>query len=603
MLGRFLALLASAALASEVSIGAAAALQAPVQLAPTLAASSASAAADGVTAAAKKKKKKIPAISVSSDTATTVRVQIQPKLTGKKTWKFTVQRPKTVKKKATKTKKARTVVKWVKVKNYKTVAPDQTRVVALLPGTYRIYTPKQNKYSKTYTPAFAFPLPVPAPAPTPGTNTGTGSATTNSTTNTTNTTTGGSTAGGTGTGSGTGGTGGGTGTGGTTTPTATAPSPPQNVTVTPGSGSVLVTWAPPANDGGSRVTAYVAYTAGLVCYAWPPFTSCTFENLANGTSYRFYVVAQNAVGYSSPAGVGGSVTPAAAPTAPSGVTGTPQQDGTSMVVSWSPPASSGGSPISAYTVTSSPAVAAPGGTCQTTGATTCKVSGLTTGVAYSFIVVATNAAGQSDPSVPSGAVSPALPPGTPSNVTAVKGAGKATVSWTAPSGNGATITRYTVTPYVSGAAQTPRVVTGSPAAASLEVTGLTNGTAYTFTVTATNQWGWSSEASAPSNLVTPLTVPSAPLTISANALDPGQITVSWGLPPSNGGTIITGYEVVANLPGFGCTSSPATPGGTPPRTCTVAGLTAGNPIQFHVRSVNSEGTSTWSPWSASVEPL
>ena len=57
---------------------------------------------------------------------------------------------------------------------------------------------------------------------------------------------------------------------------------------------------------------------------------------------------------------------------------------------------------------------------------------------------------------------------------------------TAPSNGGSTITSYTVTPYIGSTAQTPTTVSGSPPATSATITGLTNGTAYTFTVTATN---------------------------------------------------------------------------------------------------------------------
>ena len=86
-------------------------------------------------------------------------------------------------------------------------------------------------------------------------------------------------------------------------------------------------------------------------------------------------------------------------------------------------------------------------------------------------------------------------------MTAVAGDGTAQVSWTAPSSDGGSaITDYEVTPRIDGVAQAPLLV-GSPAT-TLNVTGLANGTAYTFTVAAVNALG-TGPASAASSAVTP----------------------------------------------------------------------------------------------------
>ncbi len=93
-------------------------------------------------------------------------------------------------------------------------------------------------------------------------------------------------------------------------------------------------------------------------------------------------------------------------------------------------------------------------------------------------------------------------PGTPANVSATGGDGSAIVSWTAPANGGSAITSYTVTPYIGTAAQPATTVSGSPPATSTTIAGLTNGTAYTFTVSATNAVGTGPQ-SAPSGSVTP----------------------------------------------------------------------------------------------------
>jgi hypothetical protein len=80
--------------------------------------------------------------------------------------------------------------------------------------------------------------------------------------------------------------------------------------------------------------------------------------------------------------------------------------------------------------------------------------------------------------------------------TATAGAGSASVTFTAPSNvGGGAITSYTVI-------SSPGAITGTGASSPITVSGLTNGTAYTFTVVATNAYG-SGPASAASNSVTP----------------------------------------------------------------------------------------------------
>jgi hypothetical protein len=91
-------------------------------------------------------------------------------------------------------------------------------------------------------------------------------------------------------------------------------------------------------------------------------------------------------------------------------------------------------------------------------------------------------------------------PGTPSSVTATAGNALATVSWTAPSAG--EISGYTVTPRTGSTDLAPVTVSGSPAPISTLVTGLSNGTAYTFTVRATNVAGTGPPSGA-SNSVTP----------------------------------------------------------------------------------------------------
>lgn len=170
------------------------------------------------------------------------------------------------------------------------------------------------------------------------------------------------------------------------------------------------------------------------------------------------------------------------PAAPSAIAGI-----TSVALTWVAPVSNG-TRITGYVVT--PYL---GGVAQTPltfdpAAVTRTITGLTAGGSYTFKVAALNAYGTSAASAASAAVVVSGAPTAPTIGAASVGDSSATLSWTAPSSNGGTtITGYVVTPYIGTVAQTPQTFTGT--ATTRTVTGLTPGTAYTFTVAARGTLG------------------------------------------------------------------------------------------------------------------
>ena len=289
------------------------------------------------------------------------------------------------------------------------------------------------------------------------------------------------------------------------------------------------------------------------------------------------------------------------PTAPAVPTGVSATGGNaSATVSWTAPAN-GNSTITSYTVT--PYI---GSTAQPTttvtgnpAPTTATVTGLTNGTAYTFKVTATNAVGTSAASGPSNAVTPSniTVPGAPTAVSATAGNASATVTWSAPANGNSTITSYTVTPYIGSTAQPTTTVTGNPAPTTATVNGLTNGTAYTFTVTATNAVG-SGPPSASSNAVTPVapTPPAAPTGVTATA-GSGSVSLTWTAPANGGGTI-TSYTVTPS------SGSAVTVTGSPaPANATVPGLTNGTTYTFTITATNSAGTGPGSAPSNPATPL
>ena len=166
--------------------------------------------------------------------------------------------------------------------------------------------------------------------------------------------------------------------------------------------------------------------------------------------------------------------------------------------------------------------------------------------------------------------------------TAIRGNMQVSVAFTAPSNTGGlAITNYTATCGAQSA-----TATASP----IIVTGLTNGAAVTCSVTAANAVG-SSVASAPSNSVTPATVPDAP-SISNVAASNATLTVSFTPNVNNGGAEVTLYNVVCGALSNSGTSS----------SISVTGLVNGVAVTCRVNAVNALGISVFSAPSSSVAP-
>jgi len=227
--------------------------------------------------------------------------------------------------------------------------------------------------------------------------------------------------------------------------------------------------------------------------------------------------------------------------------------------------------------------------------TTYEVTELTNGTGYAFAVKAASTLGDSDFTDAAAVATPSTVTDAPTDVSATAGNGQAVVSFTVPTNNGGSaITGYTVTALVNGSA-TGMTETGT--ASPITVSGLTNGTAYTFTARATNALGDSSESDA-SGEVTPRTVPDAPSDVSAT-VENGQVEVSFTVPTNNGGNAITGYTVTALVNGS-ATGITATGTASP---ITVSGLTNGTAYMFTVHATNAAGNSAESSPTEPATPL
>ncbi len=186
-------------------------------------------------------------------------------------------------------------------------------------------------------------------------------------------------------------------------------------------------------------------------------------------------------------------------------------------------------------------------------------------------------------------------PAAPNAPRATSGNASATVNWVAPTDQGSSaITGYVITPYaVASGVYTAKAAIDVGDVTTDAITGLTNGTTYAFTVTATNSVGTVFASPFSSTVVPAAAVPGAPTGVTATA-EKGSVKLTWTAPASNGGAAITHYVIKPS------TGSSVTVGDV--TSDTVTGLTNGTAYTFTVAATNSAGTGHASAASKSVTP-
>jgi titin len=398
------------------------------------------------------------------------------------------------------------------------------------------------------------------------------------------------------------------------TPTG-VPGAPTAVSGTAGNGQVALTWTAPSSNGGSAITGYQvqvatsatgSYGNAAGCSTTSTTTACTATGLTNGTTYFFKVAAINAIGGGSYSTASSGVTPVGVPPAPTGVTGT--AGNTQVALTWTAPSSNGGSAITGYQVqvaTSASGTYSNAAGCATTSTTTaCTATGLANGTTYFFQVAAINATGTGSYSAASNGVTPAGLPGTPTAVAGTAGSAQVSLTWTAPASNGGSaITGYQVQIATSatGAYSNAAGCSTTSTTTACTATGLTNGTTYFFKVAAMNAIGTGSSSAASSG-VTPVGVPGAPTALSGKS-GISQVALTWTAPTSNGGNVVTGYQVQVGTSASGPFSNAAgCPTTSVVAACTATGLTNGTTYFFQVAAINANGTGSYSSVSSGVTP-
>ena len=315
---------------------------------------------------------------------------------------------------------------------------------------------------------------------------------------------------------------------------------------------------------GQSITAYLQSTAPAGDSCVPESRTCSNGVLSGSHTYA---------------------TCQAAPAAPTNVQAVLGAPGTGQAtVSWTPSATSATSALAGYTV-------AGGGSGCTAGPgdSSCVVTGLANGTAYSFTVTAANAEGAT-------AVSAGSNPVTPLGVNAI----------TFPPQAGQTYAMggsFAINPVATGLSTAPltysSLSTGICTVSGSTVTMVSAGVC-TLAANQTADDNWAAAPQATQTVQITATAPGAPTGVTATPSGPTQVTVRW-TPPANDGGGITQYTVRALVngqpSGQTCTAVP------PATSCTVTGLAPGVTYTFDVVPSNGAGSSTAPAASNPATPL
>ena len=161
-----------------------------------------------------------------------------------------------------------------------------------------------------------------------------------------------------------------------------------------------------------------------------------------------------------------------------------------------------------------------------------------------------------------------------------------TLNWTAPADNGSAITDYKILYtdepplYATNWIEYSRAPDTST---NFIVTGLTNGTPYTFKVAAVNEYGLGQYSA--TDVGYPVSGPESVTAVSATAGNE-RITLTWTAPLNNGGFAISNYKIGVK-PAGGSWSEILT--GSTTESATVTGLVNGTAYSIRIIAINSEG--------------
>ena len=433
----------------------------------------------------------------------------------------------------------------------------------------------------------------------------------------------------------------------------TVPDAPQDLTATPGDGSLALAWAAPASDGGSPVTGYVIQVTDSLVGASAEVRvavgvlSYPFAGLTNETTYDVSVAATNVAGTGASATLAAAPSPApTVPDAPQDLTVTPG-DG-SLALAWAAPASDGGSAVTGYIIEHKETSADDDSWTEASAAADARshtLDGLTNGTTYDIRIAAANTAGtstwatltatpeQPEPEQPEPEQPEPEQPEPPQDLTVTPGDGSLALAWAAPaSDGGSAVTGYIIEHKETSADDDSWTEASAAAdARSHTLDGLTNGTTYDIRIAAANTAGtstWATLTATPEQPEPEQPEPEQPEPEQPEPEQPepeqpepeqpepeqpeppqdltvtpgdGSLALAWAAPASDGGSAVTGYIIEHKETSADDDSWTEASAAADARSHTLDGLTNGTTYDIRIAAANTAGTSTWATLTATPE--
>jgi hypothetical protein len=320
---------------------------------------------------------------------------------------------------------------------------------------------------------------------------------------------------------------------------------PSNLTATTsGPAQINLSWTAAAETGGT-ITNYLIERCSGACGSFTQMgtsTGTTFNDtgLLGSTAYSYRVRATDGTNFSGYSNTSSATTAAPTFTAPSNLTATAASN-TQINLSWTAATETGGT-ISQYLIErcsgancgNTPSNFAQVGTTATTAFSD---TGLTASTSYSYRVRATDASSNfSLYSNTASATTLASVPTAPSNLTATAaGPVQINLSWTASTESGGTIASYLIE-RCTGAACSTFAQVGTSTITTFSDTGLLGSTAYSYRVRAMDAVNATGPYSNTASATTAAPTFVAPSNLTATAVSPVQVNLSWTAATETGGT-------------------------------------------------------------------